>query len=218
MIGGMFLLFIFADFISSLNILYSDTTLLLGITLSLLFFLLGMHIHFYMVRTGHIPQFIARPARTEFNSMVEEILYHDEFVKLKEYNHHASHIYDHVVRVAFLSYAVSKILRFDYIAAARGGLLHDFFLYDWREKKATDAKRSMHGKEHPHIALENAQRHFEINEREADIIVKHMYPKTRALPRYKESFVVSLMDKVTAIIEYVCHHICKGRLDATKYC
>lgn len=210
----MFLLYLAADTLSALNSLHPETTVFLSIAISFLLLLSGMHVHFHLVRTGHIPQLIARPARAEFNSLVQEILYHEEFVKLKDYNHHASHIYDHVVRVAFLSYAVSKVLRFDYSAAARGGLLHDFFLYDWRERKATDAKRSQHGKEHPQIALANARKHFAVNDREADIIVKHMYPKTRALPRYKESFVVSLMDKVAAVIEYGCHVLrCKTQAE-----
>ncbi|MDY0244869.1 MAG: hypothetical protein RBQ89_08635, partial [Sphaerochaeta sp.] len=103
---------------------------------------------------------------------------------------------------SYISYRISKALGLDYHAAARGGLLHDFFLYDWRERKSQDEKRSLHGKEHPYIALENAQKYFTVNAKEADIIVKHMFPKTLSLPRYRESFIVSLSDKIAAVYEY----------------
>ena len=187
----------------------SDATIYAGVIITLLLLLLGTHIHSYMVRTGFIPQSIPRPKRHEFDCVVDEILFHEEFLKLKEYNHHTNHIYDHVVRVAYISYVMAKVLGLDYIAAARGGLLHDFFLYDWRERKSSDSHRSLHGKEHPHIALANARKHFDVNDREADIIVKHMYPKTRALPRYKESVIVSLADKLATIVEYIIHFFTK---------
>jgi uncharacterized protein len=145
----------------------------------------------------------AKPQRREFFMLTDDILFHREFVKLKGYFHHSNHIYDHVVRVAYISYSITKVLGLNYKAAARGGLLHDFFLYDWREKKAKDTHKSLHGKEHPYIALKNARACFEVSDLEADIIVKHMFPKTRAMPRYSESFVVSLSDKIAAIYEYM---------------
>ncbi|MDD4574719.1 MAG: HD domain-containing protein [Sphaerochaeta sp.] len=155
-----------------------------------------------MVRIGRIPFLLARPQRKEYIHLVDDILQNQEFRKLKEFFHHTNHIYDHVIRVSYISYAIAKALRLDYRSAARGGLLHDFFLYDWRERKATDTSKAMHGREHPHIALANAKEQFEISELEADIIVKHMFPKTHAMPRYKESFVVSLGDKIASVYEY----------------
>lgn len=150
---------------------------------------------------------IQRPSthllRTQHALLVEDILQHDQFLKLKEYRHHTNHIYDHARRVSYLSFRISKALGMNYQAAARGGLLHDFFLYDWRERKQNDEKRSSHGKEHPFIALENAKTYFSVNSLEEDIITKHMFPKTLALPRYKESVVVSISDKISAIYEYV---------------
>lgn len=38
---------------------------------------------------------------------------------------------------------------------------------------------------------------------EEDIITKHMFPKTPALPRYKESVVVNICDKISALYEYL---------------
>ena len=49
-----------------------------------------------------------------------------------------------------------------------------------------------------YTALKNSQERFEISAREADIIVKHMFPLTLRFPRYKESWLVTLVDKYLA--------------------
>jgi uncharacterized protein len=164
--------------------------------------LLAYHLYSSMARIGQIPFLLARPQRKEFILLVDDILLNQEFLKLKGFFHHTNHIYDHVIRVSYISYVIAKALRLDYRSAARGGLLHDFFLYDWRERKANDLSKSLHGREHPHIALVNARKQFDVSELEADIIIKHMFPKTRAMPQYKESFVVSLSDKISSVYEY----------------
>ncbi len=171
---------------------------------SLIFLLVSIPVAVFTASrlSGAFCTLIQKPSRTEFTQITHEILFHEEFMKLRDFYHHTHHIYDHVVRVAFLSYSAAKLLGLDYVSAARGGLLHDFFLYDWRERKETDGKRSQHGKEHPHIALENSRKHFSVNEKEHDIIVKHMFPKAGSMYRYSESFIVSTMDKVSTVYEY----------------
>ena len=53
-----------------------------------------------------------------------------------------------------------------------------------------------HGFTHPRTALENACKYFNLNEIEKDIIEKHMWPLTlRKVPKYKESVVVTMVDK-----------------------
>ena len=54
---------------------------------------------------------------------------------------------------------------------------------------------------HPITALVNATHLFTLNDKEKDIIVKHMWPLTPALPKYAESFVVSTADKMCALAE-----------------
>ena len=77
--------------------------------------------------------------------------------------------------------------------------LHDFFLYDWRT--GTDHEGA-HAFTHPETALSNAIEHFEINEKEADIILNHMWPLTiTKMPSCKESFLVSAMDKYCSLKE-----------------
>ena len=45
------------------------------------------------------------------------------------------------------------------------------------------------------MALKNAKRDFRLTDREQDIIAKHMFPLTPALPKYRESVLVCLVDK-----------------------
>ncbi len=88
----------------------------------------------------------------------------------------------------------------DATATARAGLLHDLFYYDWR---VTKFEEGSHAYVHPRIALENAQKITHINDKEADIIVKHMFGATIALPKYRESWIVSLVDDFAAVNEYM---------------
>ncbi|MDR0287745.1 MAG: HD domain-containing protein [Clostridiales bacterium] len=131
---------------------------------------------------------------------VKDLLDHEKVNELKNYTQHGgTTCFEHSVRVSLYSYKICKLLKWDYKSAARGGLLHDFFLYDWH---TTSLDGKLHGFEHPKIALNNAEKEFEVNNIEKDIILKHMWPLTISkVPKYKESVVVSLMDKYSAIGE-----------------
>jgi len=176
--------------------------MILVLVISQVSLLAAYQLYSSMARIGRVPFLLARPQHKEYILLVDDILLNLEFCKLKGFFHHTNHIYDHVVRVSYISYVIAKALGLNYRSAARGGLMHDFSLYDWRKRKATDTSKALHGREHPHIALANARAQFEVSDLEADIIVKHMFPKTHAMPRYKESFVVSLSDKISAVYEY----------------
>jgi len=140
----------------------------------------------------------------EYNNIVADILNHDVFQQLQNFFHHNSSIYEHAKVVSYVSYKICKFLKLDYISAARGGLLHDFFLYDWRDHHEPDlAKEKYHGLEHPKIALDNSMKHFELNDIEKDIIVKHMWPLTFVPPKYQESFVVTFADKYVSSKEFI---------------
>ncbi len=82
----------------------------------------------------------------------------------------------------------------------RGALLHDYFLYDWHEKKA-DVKRRLHGFYHPGIALANADREYSLTPRERDIIQKHMWPLTVKVPLCREAWLVTAADKWCSLME-----------------
>jgi uncharacterized protein len=145
-----------------------------------------------------------KPFEDEFYDITKDIYTHDEFMKLKLHQHHNSSIYDHVMDVSYFSYRACKFLKLDYQSAARGALLHDFFLYDWRNHDVPDLPaEKYHGIEHPKIALANAKKHFILNDIEKDIVRKHMWPLTLVPPKYKESFIVSFADKYLASKEFV---------------
>jgi len=145
-----------------------------------------------------------KQAELEYTNIVSDILEHPKFNELKNFFHHNSSIYEHAKIVSYISYKISKFLNLDYRSAARGGLLHDFFLYDWRNHNEPDlAKEKYHGLEHPKIALKNSMEHFHLNDVEKDIILKHMWPLTFTPPKYQESFVVTFADKYVSSKEFV---------------
>ena len=95
---------------------------------------------------------------------------------------------------------IAKKIGADATATARAGLLHDLFYYDWR---VTKFEAGSHAYVHPRIALQNAKKLTSISDKEADIIVKHMFGATIALPKYRESWIVSIVDDFAAVNEYL---------------
>ncbi len=124
----------------------------------------------------------------------------DPFVcQLRQYSQHTAGTtrYDHCLCVAYFSFTMCRWLRLDYRAAARGGMLHDLYLAQWPGSEDGTLAR---WRTHPRAALENARR-YGLSAKEEDIIVKHMFPLTVELPRYGESYVVSVADKLAAVLE-----------------
>ena len=125
---------------------------------------------------------------------------------LKEFTQHGTtSVFEHCVSVAKFSllfaYAIERRFpgfEIDKTSLVRGALLHDYFLYDWHDP---DPSHRLHGFTHPGTALKNAQRDYELNDIEKDIISKHMFPLTVVPPRYRESVIVCLADKWCALCE-----------------
>ncbi len=147
--------------------------------------------------------FIKKSSEEEFKMISQEITSNSEYLKLADFLHHDSSILDHSLKVAYTSYKIAKFLGLDYISTTRGALLHDFFLYDWRSLEGRPYEGRWHGFKHPKVALNNAKKHFKINKIEEDIIIKHMWPLTIVPPRYKESVIVTTVDKYISSIETV---------------
>ncbi len=124
-----------------------------------------------------------------------------EFQGMKATQHHNDSIFNHTLRVAYLAYRLGHKTGANESELLRGALLHDFYLYNWRDKDRIVS----HGWMHPRIALENARRLFSpITEREENIIFSHMWPfNPRTLPRFKESLIVSFSDKAVATGEII---------------
>ena len=89
--------------------------------------------------------------------IVEDIIKNEEFNKLETIEHHGTNRLKKKKRVSYYSYEVCKKLHLDYIAAARAGLLHDFFLSD---NERTKKDRIISFFTHPKKALENANKYF----------------------------------------------------------
>jgi len=135
----------------------------------------------------------------EFYNISKDILNHEKFLELKNYKHHDKSIYEHVISVARISYKIGKLFKLEIKSLVRGALLHDFFFYDWRlNKPVFDNKKKLHAFYHARHAYENAIKYFKLNKIEKDIILKHMFPLTSGLPKYKETIVVLIVDKIVA--------------------
>lgn len=139
--------------------------------------------------------------RQEYNHCISDVPGSELIRDLDGFTHHY-HVtrLEHCLHVSYLSFVICRRLGLDYQSAARGGLLHDFYFYD---SHVTKPDRGIHCFRHPGIALENAEKHFPLNKVERDIIVKHMWPVTLTPPRYRESYVVTAMDKYCANRELI---------------
>ncbi|ADG82816.1 HD family phosphohydrolase [Thermincola potens] len=141
------------------------------------------------------------PANREYEQCVKDLLDTRPVKMMKKFRHHHSvTCFDHCLNVSWYSFMVCRSLHLNYRAAARGGLLHDLFLYDWRTTTLSEGK---HAFRHPKIALSNADKICTLNDIERDIIEKHMWPLTLRPPRYIESLVVCLVDKYCAVTEII---------------
>lgn len=146
------------------------------------------------------------PDNIEYYEIVADLLEHEAVQSMENYNHHfGTTCLKHSVSVSYYCYVMSKKLGLDYRSAARGGLLHDLFLYDWKTHKVKTGE-ALHGFTHPHAAYHNAKQYFELNQIEEDMILKHMWPLTLLqLPRYKETFVIVMVDKICSVLEIGAH-------------
>ncbi|MDD3225688.1 MAG: HD family phosphohydrolase [Clostridium sp.] len=137
----------------------------------------------------------------EYKECIADLIENEAVQSMKRFIQHSDlSCFEHCINVSYNSYLICRHLGLDYYAAARGGLLHDLFLYDWH---ITKHKNGLHAFSHPYAALKNANNYFELNDKEKDIIQKHMWPLTLKLPKYKESFIVSFVDKYCAFAEVV---------------
>lgn len=136
----------------------------------------------------------------EYYFYVCEILENEKFKKLKNYKHHGIITrYEHSLDVSYMNYRICKYLNLDYISAARAGLLHDFFLDDVENKDIKNFFKCLH----PQIALKNSLQIFKINDIDRDIIICHMWPLTLKLPKYKETYIITISDKICCLRDLV---------------
>jgi uncharacterized protein len=136
----------------------------------------------------------------EFISIIEDMLKNEMVNEMKKYRHHFKvSCYDHCLLVSYYCYRICKKIKLDYKSSARAGMVHDMFLYDWRKRE--NGRTGHHAFTHPKVALENAEKNFELNDKERDIILHHMWPVTLKPPKTAEGFIITLVDKYCAITD-----------------
>ena len=135
----------------------------------------------------------------KFETIKNEINQSTKYKSLLNENHHGLTRYEHIMHVALGTYYISKILKLDYISATRGALLHDYFNEEeYLDKKWLDMPRI-----HPFLALNNSLKEHDLNLKEKNIIISHMYPIGLIKPICPESWIVTLVDKIVATYEYI---------------
>lgn len=148
-----------------------------------------------------IPEFCEYDAT--YLKLIEDLLDCDRLLEMDQIVHHYHTTrLRHSFFVSYQSYTLAKKYGLDDRAIARAGLLHDFFLESPEEVLALG--QGSHNLVHPKLALKNASKIIQLSEMEKDIILSHMFftclrsPR----PRYKESWLVCMVDKYCAIGEF----------------
>lgn len=162
---------------------------------------------------------LLNPFFDEWYGYVEQILLNDEFQKRKLFpHHHEMSVWDHSILVSFRAFITAKIFNADVRITAIAGLLHDFYPWSWMYsedlEKLDDGKYlvevytkhplfKMHAFTHAKAAAENYVKFFpELeNKRITNAIKRHMFPLNIVPPRYKEGFLITLVDKVNSVHE-----------------
>lgn len=141
---------------------------------------------------------MTKKQKEEFNSLVEDIINNKQFNKLDDELHHGITRYEHSMRVARWTYKVCRFFKMNNKdEVTRAALLHDFYV---NEDLVSSNGATKLG-EHPTKALENSLKYFKLDEIQQDIIKTHMFPCNFDIPKYKESWLVSGVDKLVSSYE-----------------
>ena len=137
------------------------------------------------------------------NIYASEILENDKYNTQKEYMQHGkTSVLEHEMNVTIYSLKIAEKfkIKIDQKSLIRGALLHDYFLYDWH---IPDKNHRLHGFIHAKKALLNANRDFKLNDIEKNMIYTHMFPMNLRIPKYKESIILCIADKIVATKETI---------------
>jgi uncharacterized protein len=131
----------------------------------------------------------------------KEILESKNMQKEKTFMQHGNiSVFDHSVAVTIKCLKIAHKLGIpvDQKTLIRGALLHDYFLYDWHE---SDKSHRLHGFTHAKKALLNAEKEYELNDIERNMIYCHMFPLNLRIPKFRESIILCIADKIVATKE-----------------
>ena len=157
---------------------------------------------------------LTKQQKEELEAIYQKFLNDEKVQRMSEIQmHRGSSCYIHSFRVAKLCLLkASRYERYtfeDLKNVLVASILHDYYLYDWREHRELKKK---HGRRHPLVACANAIRDFNIPTEVQDIIKTHMWPLTPKLyPKTKEAKLVNRMDNHIAIREALTFRAFKKR-------
>jgi len=129
---------------------------------------------------------------------VEDLLSSQQVRSMRAISHHPGvSCYEHSVFVSYTAFRLARRWGLDCRTAARGGLLHDLYLYNPRTLRAYRQCFA-----HPVAAARNAAALCGgLSSQEGNIILSHMWPIAVRRPHSGEAYVVCLADKLCAIAE-----------------
>lgn len=139
----------------------------------------------------------------EYLDCIRDLIEVDDVQELKAYTQHMHTTrFQHSLNVSYYTFLLARKFHLDAYSAARAGLLHDLYFYDWRDLEKEDRPiEGRHCAVHPKIALENARKTTKVNAIIEDAIVHHMWPMTLHCPKTKEGWILQAVDKYCAISE-----------------
>jgi uncharacterized protein len=141
----------------------------------------------------------------DFDNIINPIISNQYVQKMKTFTQHGgTSTYNHCKNISLICFKLNRKfnLKCNEKDLVIGAMLHDFYLYDWHIDKTPS--RGLHGFVHPLIAEENANKHFNINNKIKNIIISHMWPLTLTrLPMSREAWLVSCIDKFCSTTEVI---------------
>ena len=137
----------------------------------------------------------------EFQMIIKELINNETVKQMKNFKqHYETTCFEHCYTAAYYCFSICKKYHLDYKSATRAAMLHDLFLYDWRKRQPD--RKGLHAFTHGREACKNACQLFDLNEKEKDMIIKHMWPVTIEFPKSIEGFVLTFVDKYCALSEF----------------
>ena len=156
---------------------------------------------------------------SERKQKLEEIYKHylhdEKVLKMKDVPaHRGSNTYLHTFKLVkeVMRKAVKSRKELDLESLLVATIFHDYYLYDWRKVKD---RPHPHCKYHPHIAVTNAKRDFDISDKAAEMIETHMWPfNLFHIPKGKEARLLCNIDTWVAFKECLTSKKYKKKTEA----
>ncbi len=183
------------------------TTILALITIFIQLIALYKYVSYYF-KSKKTPKEYTKEYQ-EFCQIIEPFINNKEYLKRKKYPHHINEsVYEHTLRVAYDCFKIGRKLKLDYHSLTIAALLHDFYEKPWQYDTEKKPFLQMHAFTHAHNAVLNAQKNFGelITPKIANIMETHMFPVNKKIPRSKEAWLLTIVDKADSM-DFILHPI-----------